>query len=319
MDVELIEYKPNPDKLSALAGWACHRKDIPSMDEMKDDYLFRLGTTEAYGQCLEEGTIDPKLRDAFEFKGETSEKDYSLPDDAVLKKENDKWYVFVDDDREYRIEITGTSVKVCEPIVETILDKALSSGHVGVTEHTSFTFAVEGVSRSLTHQLVRHRIATYDQQSQREVDMDDVDFIIPESVKNRVYVERFEEILDEISMLYKDMQQGGIPNEDARFILPNATPSNIVITMNARVLNHFFKLRCCRRAQWEIREMAWRMLWKCKDIAPKIFEEGGPSCLNCECPEGEFSCGEPYSEEEAEEIFEKIENGFEGDYLFGNE
>lgn len=245
MDVELLECTADPDELSTLAAWTCHREDIPDKSE-----------------------IDTKT-------------------------------------------------------VTNILDKALSSGHVGVTEHVSFTFGVEDVSRVLTHQLVRHRIASYDQQSQREVDMESTKFVKPSTIANSEFEKTFEVLIDLIMEQYEDMQAEGIPNEDARFILPNATTSNIVITMNARTLNHFFRLRCCRRAQWEIRELAWRMLKECKKEAPKIFETAGPSCLHGECPEGEFSCGEPFTTNEATNIFDDIDAIIEGMYtdehLFKNE
>lgn len=187
-----------------------------------------------------------------------------------------------------------------------ILTKALSAGHEGVIEHVNFTFGVENVSRTLTHQLVRHRIATYDQQSQREVDMENTGFIKPDAVLNNTkYKSKFNDLLSKALKLYDDMAEEDIPMEDARYILPNATETNIVITMNARTLKHFFRLRGCRRAQWEIRELVWRMLAICKEKAPIIFENAGPPCINGSCPESDFACGDPFTKEDVKEKMEK--------------
>lgn len=180
------------------------------------------------------------------------------------------------------------------------LTNALASGHESVIEHASFTFAVSGVSRALTHQLVRHRIASYSQQSQRYVDMSKFGYVVPESISRRreeelvdpyFYLQEYEHLMDEISKLYQGMVMGGIPEEDARYILPNACCTNIVVTMNARQLHKFFMIRMCNRAQWEIRELAERMLYLCKEVAPIIFENAGPQCVKLGyCPE-KRSCG----------------------------
>ncbi|HOP09397.1 MAG TPA: FAD-dependent thymidylate synthase [Candidatus Methanofastidiosa archaeon] len=174
-----------------------------------------------------------------------------------------------------------------------IIDKVIGYGHVSVIEHIKFTFSVEGVSRACTHQLVRHRVASYTQQSQRYVRIEDLNPVVPPTIgandeANKVYLEEIERIKG----TYSRLVQMGIPNEDARFILPNAATTNIVVTMNARELRHFFKFRCCERAQWEIRDVANRMLDSCKAVAPRIFKKAGPTCV-CEghCPEGDLSCG----------------------------
>ena len=182
------------------------------------------------------------------------------------------------------------------------LKHALASGHESVAEHASFTFAISGVSRALTHQLVRHRIASFSQQSQRYVNMDGFEYVIPESIRNhektwgedgKVDVAKwYTNVMEGLSEFYHCLLSYGIPEEDARYILPNACCTNIVVTMNARELRHFFALRCCTRAQWEIREMADKMLELCKEVAPRLFESAGASCvLTGRCPEGKKSCG----------------------------
>ncbi len=179
-------------------------------------------------------------------------------------------------------------------LVGEILKKIKESGHHSVIEHSSFTFAVKGVSRALTHQLVRHRVASYSQQSQRYVDIDGFDPVIPYSVLDNEHCAKiYHEFMKKVREVYIDLKKD-IPLEDARYVLPNATKTNIIVTMNARELWHFFSLRCCRRAQWEIREMAGRMLELCKEVSPIIFEDAGAPCLRGPCPEGdEFSCGRP--------------------------
>ncbi len=189
------------------------------------------------------------------------------------------------------------SKKAADDILQTLDDEKMKSilrevvarGHHSVIEHAAFTFAVSGVSRSLTHQLVRHRIASYSQQSQRYVELDSPTYVTPETIrKDRKSLIMFEEFMNSAWGTYRSLIRNGIPTEDARFVLPNATTTNITITMNARELNHFFALRCCLRAQWEIREMANRMLDKVRKVAPTIFEHAGPPC-DC-CPEPDFPC-----------------------------
>ena len=171
------------------------------------------------------------------------------------------------------------------------IKKVVAMGHLSVVEHAYFTFSVEGVSRSLTHQLVRHRVASYSQQSQRYVSMDKAQFVTPPTILDDPEAKRlFESSMENAWAVYKALAKK-IPKEDARYVLPNACHTNIMITMNARELWHFFRLRCCRRAQWEIRLMAWRMLEEVKKVAPILFEEAGPGCLREPCPEGEYACG----------------------------
>ncbi len=176
---------------------------------------------------------------------------------------------------------------------EALLRKILSLGHYSVLEHASFTFGVEGVSRACSHQLVRHRLASYSQQSQRYVSHKErFAAVTPPSIAERPELAaRYGALLDEIHRAYQDLLAAGIPAEDARFVLPNAAETKIVLTMNARELHHFFNLRCCRRAQWEIRAMAKEMLRLARRAAPLLFEKAGPGCLHGACPEGAMTCG----------------------------
>lgn len=202
-------------------------------------------------------------------------------------------------------------------------------GHSSPTEHASFTFGIEGISRACSHQLVRHRIASYSQQSQRYVDGTKFEFVTPpEIAKNEKALKAYENALDIQAKAYKEIRDalavGYITdftdkeyvgtdceiieqfkldnkkqcsafikkaNEDARFILPNASTTKIVCTFNARSLQNFFAHRCCNRAQWEIREVAEQMLLQCLEVAPNLFKNCGPSCLFGPCPEGNMCCG----------------------------
>ena len=190
-------------------------------------------------------------------------------------------------------------------------------GHFSPLEHVSFTFAIEGVSRVLTHQLVRHRIASYSQQSQRYVKLDDFQYIIPPEIKENpeakeIFIEAMEadrqayfKLVDALfDKNYEKMLKKGYSEkkarsqaekasiEDARYVFPNACETKIVLTMNARTLIHFFTVRCCNRAQWEIRNMADEMLKLVKNIYPALFSSVGPGCVNGPCPEGSMTCGE---------------------------
>ena len=174
-----------------------------------------------------------------------------------------------------------------------VLEKTISMEHLSVIEHAVFTFSIEGVSRSLTHQLVRHRVASFSQQSQRYVSMKNTDYVIPYSVKmNPETLELYNSTMSDIWAAYGKLL-AKIPAEDARYVLPNACTTNIVVTMNARELLHFFTLRCCNRAQWEIRELADEMLRQCKKAAPIIFKNAGAPCVRGSCPERELSCRKP--------------------------
>jgi len=178
-----------------------------------------------------------------------------------------------------------------------VLRHVIASGHHSVLEHASFTFNVSGVSRALTHQLVRHRLASFTQQSQRYVKLKEKGYITPNTIEISSFAEEYHTMVAKISELYQKMMDNGIPPEDARYILPNAAETSIVITMNARELLHFFTLRSCNRAQWEIRALSDEMLRQCKGVAPTIFEKAGPGCIRGPCPEGKFTCGHPRTDE----------------------
>jgi thymidylate synthase (FAD) len=187
----------------------------------------------------------------------------------------------------------------CEKQAE-FVEKVMASGHVSPAEHVSFTFAVEGVSRALTHQLVRHRIASYSQQSQRYVDGSNFDYILPPSIAALPEArERFERCIEAIGASYREikamLEQAGHDKarEDARFLLPQAAETRIVLTMNCRSLLNFFEHRCCSRAQWEIQALARDMLEKCRKVLPAVFATAGARCKKLKyCPEGEqFTCG----------------------------
>ena len=188
--------------------------------------------------------------------------------------------------------------------VESFLKKIIEIGHESILEHVSFTFGIEGISRACSHQLVRHRIASYSQQSQRYVNFDKIEYVIPETIKsNRKIFKKFKNFMSEISNFYREMLEENIPAEDARFILPNACATKIIVTMNLRELKHFFRLRCCNRAQWEIRELAINMLKLLKKKIPILFSQMGPACLTGPCPEGPMSCGKA---QEVREFFKSL-------------
>lgn len=166
-------------------------------------------------------------------------------------------------------------------------------GHHSVFEHVSFTFGIEGVSRTLTHQLVRHRVASFSQKSQRYVKHSGgFEYITPPLVQNNpAALAKYENLMQTVSDAYDALTELGVPAEDARYILPNATETKIIVTMNARELLHFFAVRCCMRAQWEIREMSVKMLKKAFEVAPSIFSNAGPACVKGACSEGKMTCG----------------------------
>lgn len=173
------------------------------------------------------------------------------------------------------------------------------AGHLSPFEHASFTFAVEGVSRVATHQLVRHRMASYSQQSQRYVGMTGNECVVPPSVEaDARALAVFKEQIGSAQRAYDELVSLGIPKEDARFILPHGAETRIVVTMNARELHHFFALRLCRRAQWEIRELAREMLRAVREAAPVLFVTAGPSCVTEGACREAHSCGQPYKDME---------------------
>lgn len=164
-----------------------------------------------------------------------------------------------------------------------ILRKVCGNGHLSVLEHASFTFLVEGLSRAASHQLVRHRLASYSQQSLRFTKAQPV-FVSPPG-------HDFRHFYEQAYVEYERLLADGVHEEDARYVLPQGVASRLVVTMNARELRHFFELRCCLRAQFEIRALAWLMLAKAKAVAPLLFENAGPVCLQgMECPERSFAC-----------------------------
>ncbi len=180
--------------------------------------------------------------------------------------------------------------------VASVLTTIMRSGHFSTLEHASYTFAVDGVSRALTHQLVRHRLASFNQQSQRYVRFGaDLEVVKPETILESDEANAvFDGVVEATKAAYAELLDLGIPAEDARYVLPNAAETKIVITMNVRELLHFFEVRCCNRAQWEIRELAHRMLELVRPTAPFVFADAGAGCVRGACPEGKMSCGTPF-------------------------
>lgn len=178
-----------------------------------------------------------------------------------------------------------------------MIQKILKSNHLSPLEHVSFTFSIEGLSRAALAQLTRHRLASYSVRSQRYVSEANFDYIIPNELltdkkitNDNDLLSKYLKYLDDTKTLYKDMIEQGVKKEDARYILPNCTLTNLIVTMNARELLHFFSLRCCNRAQTEIRTLANKMLNIVKELAPNIFINAGPNCVKGYCME-EKSCG----------------------------
>ncbi len=176
--------------------------------------------------------------------------------------------------------------------------KIMGMGHDSVLEHASFTFGIEGVSRTLLAQITRHRVASFSVQSQRYVSYESgFGYIVPPKIEalGEEAVREFEQQMDTMHQWYTQWQQklgtGEGGNEDARFVLPGACETRMMVTMNVRELRHFFSLRMCSRAQWEIRALANEMHRLCMEVAPALFENAGPGCLRGACPEGEKTCG----------------------------
>ena len=223
--------------------------------------------------------------------------------------------------------LVATAARLCYSAddVETIMDemryndaekqiKLLQSiGHESPIEHVSFTFAIEGVSRSLLAQITRHRIASFSVRSQRYVKVEDA-FVVPDEIAIdedafpyfETAIATAKECYQQISnILTKYYVETGMNAkaaekkaiEDARYVLPNACCTSMIVTMNARELLHFFRLRCCNRAQWEIREVADEMLRLCQEVAPTLFDGAGAPCVSGKCPEGRMSCGHPRKED----------------------
>lgn len=191
------------------------------------------------------------------------------------------------------------------------IDMLMSLGHESPIEHVTFTFGIEGISRACGNQLVRHRIASYSQKSQRYVNETQFEYVTPEAIaSDPVSKDVYDETMQLLQGRYDFIRTGLIQkyvkdgmdekaaekkaNEDARFVLPNACTTSIIVTMNIRSLFNFFKHRCCNRAQWEIRDVADEMLHQCMEVAPNIFKYAGPDCVTKgKCSEGKMSCGNP--------------------------
>ncbi|MCW2277835.1 FAD-dependent thymidylate synthase [Heliophilum fasciatum] len=173
-----------------------------------------------------------------------------------------------------------------------LVDKLASMGHLSPFEHANFTFAISGISRATSHQLVRHRIASYSQRSQRYVRETDFDYVVPPRIAQSPEGQaKFVRLMDEIARAYAELATV-VPPEDARYVLPNACTTAIVCSMNTRSLHNFFAHRLCRRAQWEIRELAEKMLAQVKEVAPALFTGAGAPCeTSGTCPEGAMTCG----------------------------
>ena len=186
--------------------------------------------------------------------------------------------------------------------------RVLASGHTSIAEHASFTFGMEGVSRTLLAQITRHRVASFSVQSQRYVSVagaEVFDYVLPPRIRalGPEAEEKFAWQMKTMQRWYDEWSEalGQDSAEDARFVVPGAAATRIVMTMNARELLHFFSLRMCNRAQWEVREAAWRMYELVYPLAPSVFENAGPGCARGACPEGKRTCGR------AAEVREKIQ------------
>lgn len=192
--------------------------------------------------------------------------------------------------------VCGRAAALCtgfKGFPEKALNGALASGHESVAEHANFTFCIEGVSRVLLAQLTRHRLASFSVQSQRYCGVDTESVVIPESIKEKRFTGSVMMLLRKAADLYSAMVSSGIPEEDARFFVPQGVTTTLMMTMNARELRHFFSLRCCNRAQWEIRKLADEMLAQCREVAPILFDDTGCACMRGEpCPE-KRPCGKP--------------------------
>lgn len=202
--------------------------------------------------------------------------------------------------------------KLSENEVTRFVKMLANIGHMSPMEHVSFTFYVEGISRACSHQLVRHRLASYSQQSQRYVRLDQFDYILPPAIEQNPQAKKiFEDAMERDQKAYQalvdelvqeELAKGPVSDkekkaiekraiEDARYVFPNACETKVILTMNVRTLLHFFSLRCCNRAQWEIRNMAKQMLIEVKKVYPELFAKAGPGCLQGPCPEGAMTCG----------------------------
>ena len=194
------------------------------------------------------------------------------------------------------------------------VERLLSMGHESVFEHTSFTFGIEGVSRVFLAQVTRHRLASFSVQSQRYVSYaDGFNYVVPPTIRalGEEAVAEYEAQMAQMHAWYTGWQEklgdGETSNQDARFVLPGACETRMILTMNARELRHFFALRMCSRAQWEIRSVAAQMHRLCLEVAPALFADAGPGCLRGACPEGAKSCGKAAEiREERKKLLEQM-------------
>lgn len=197
-----------------------------------------------------------------------------------------------------RLTVDGLAERVSAEDQSAFVEKILAMGHESVLEHASFTFGVEGVSRVLLAQLTRHRLASFSVQSQRYVSYaKGFGYVVPPKIEalGEEAVQEYRHQMDTIHVWYTAWQdklgKGEGSNEDARFVLPGACETRLMLTMNVRELRHFFSLRMCNRAQWEIRALAEEMHRLCMEVAPALFADAGAGCLRGACPEGSKSCG----------------------------
>ena len=188
---------------------------------------------------------------------------------------------------------------------EKFLNKLMDLGHKSPVEHVSFTFAIEGVSRAFLAQISRHRVGvSLSVRSQRYCSESNFETVMPPAVyANDEARIAYRSVEADIKAAYKKMQEVGIANEDARSVLPNSCETRMIVTMNARELFHFFGERCCTRAQLEIRQGAVEMLRLCKEVAPILFKNAGPKCVQGYCPEGSMSCGKAPTMKKLQEAY----------------
>ena len=191
-------------------------------------------------------------------------------------------------------DVCGEAAAICtnSKKFESALKFAIESGHTSVLEHSIFTFEIEGISRVTLAQLTRHRLASFSVQSQRYVNQGDVQVIIPKEVAKSEFGDEVDLLVKSCQRLYEMLISSGVKEEDARYILPQGISTKLILSMNARELMHFFSLRTCNRAQWEIRQLADAMLYLCKENCPVIFANAGPGCVRGHCPEKK-PCGQP--------------------------
>ena len=214
------------------------------------------------------------------------------------------------------VGVDAIAENLTQESINKFLNMLVSMVHESPIEHVTFTFGIEGISRSCSHQIVRHRIASFSQQSQRYVKLDQFEYIIPPEIERneeakKIFIESMNKCQEDYDKLveilfakhYQELLDKGVSEkkaksqaekmsiEDARYVFPNACETKMVFTINARSLYNFFHHRCCERAQWEIRELATEMLRLVREVAPILFNNVGPNCLNGACPEGKMTCG----------------------------